>query len=203
VRPAEHRDLAQIERDLAEVRRQIALRAGSGLPAGSQENRTALTQGLLAVVLLPFAAIPLLLAVLNVAEGDAGGAVVLAVVGLPFGWLLVRAGRRSLAAFGRSDLDLLRRQERALVVEADAALRVAGPAGFGEVRPLPVDRQPTGYAQLMHARFRLGPSPEEALRALPPGAPAWRVAFHRYVGWGTVPPAVLAAGLLGARVLAG
>ena len=65
-----------------------------------------------------------------------------------------------------------------------AALHGAGPL------PAPPDRQPSAYAQMMHARFPVGRSPERALRELPVDAPAWKVSFHRSLGWGTAVPLV-------------
>ena len=201
--PAEPRDPSAVERELADVRRRIAERAGTSLPAGSEVERTAVRSGLLAALLLPFAALPLLLALLALADREWSLAVAFLLLSLPAGWFLVRAARRSLRAYGTSDLDALRAQERRLVAEAGASLQAAGPAGFGDVRPLPADRQPSGFAQLMQARFRLGPPPVEALRRLPPDAPAWRTAWYRYLGLSVVVPLAVGLGLVAARVAYG
>jgi hypothetical protein len=199
----EPRHPSTVERELAEVRRQIALRAGTGLRSGSQDERTYVRQGLLAAVLLPVAALPLLLAVLAAVDGDPVLAVLLLLLSLPAWWFLLRAARRALAAYGGSDLDALRARERRLVDEAAASWRSAGPASFGERRPLAPDRQPSGYAQLLQARFRLGPPPAEALRALPPDAPAWRTLWYRYLGLSVVVPLAAGLGLVAARFVYG
>jgi hypothetical protein len=58
----------------------------------------------------------------------------------------------------------------------------AGPAGI---------RRPGPWAIAMHARFPLGPSPVEAVRRLPPDAPAWKVWLAGSVGWGAAAAVLL------------
>jgi hypothetical protein len=46
----------------------------------------------------------------------------------------------------------------------------------------------------MHGRFRLGPSPAEVLRRLPPDTPRWKVWLSRNVGWGAATAALMLLG---------
>jgi hypothetical protein len=107
----------------------------------------------------------------------------------------VQAKRSRLVAAER---DLLARlsalDDRAIPVDPPPASPPAAPDPFGA--DLPPDRQPTRYAQMMWNRFRLGPSPAEALSRLGPDAPKLLVWFHRTVGWGLATAIALALGLL-------
>lgn len=102
-------------------------------------------------------------------------AVVAALTGIPAVALARRVAPRQRAVAAERE-SLLQRDRELLQNEAPSAR----------------SPQPSPYARMMWSRFRLGPSPDDALRRLPPDAPAWRVAFHRRVGWGVVAAVTLA-----------
>lgn len=151
------------------------------------------------IVLGGVAGLGLLLAVLAFATGAPGVGAFFLVVGTAFavpGVVLLRkvvVRQRPVNA------------ERAALLRRESEL-VAGLRQVESGTPVPPalrpDRQPSPYAQMMWARFPVGPSPEDALRRLPADAPAWRVTFHRKVGWGLVVAiAVAVSGLVGYAVL--
>jgi hypothetical protein len=199
----EPRDPSAVERDLVEVRRQLAARAHSGLEAGSQQDRAATRALFTAALLAPLAGLPLIVAALAAYDRQWSVAVPFALLGAVPLRYLVRNARRWWAIYGSADTWELQRRERQLVAEAGASLSGAGPARYGEEHPLPPSRQPTRFAQQMQSRFRIGGDPVAVLRALPDDAPAWKVGFYRYVGWSTVAAACLGVGLLLLRVLLG
>lgn len=177
----------QVEAELEDVRSQLRGRVRSGLKDGSAQAQGQVTSVVGTAVLGAFVVLALLLAVVAVAQGDVGGAVFFGLVTAGGAWVLRRNSR--------TDVDLERaalvERERGLVEEL-TALDPTSPA-----LSVPVDRQPGAYAQMMHDRFSLGPSPADALQRLGPDAPRWLVAFHRRVGWGIVAALVLAAAMVG------
>ncbi len=101
--------------------------------------------------------------------------------------------------------DRLVAEERAIVARIGYLYSVRGSAPTSaEGLPLPPERQPSAYAQMMHARFPgRGASPEQALASLPADAQSWRVTFHRYAGWGVVGALLFTVSGLLARVFLG
>ena len=192
--PDPHPRLAAIQTELTEVRRQLAARAHSGLDEQDRSTAPVLLRFLGGMALAAAPALLLLLAALAVVDGEIAIALFFLLPGLGLGYLAYRIAAPALRAIleGNHGRQALLAREQALLREAAHLAgggAAAGPPAWGAgPLPAPPDRQPSSYAQMMHVRFPLGRSPERALRELPADAPAWKVAFHRSIGWGTVAP---------------
>jgi hypothetical protein len=193
------REAAQaLQSELTAVRLELSTTAW-GVAAGGGPT---LSSWLGAVVLGALAVGSVGLGLLALGTGDPGVAGFFLLVGVfvavPAALVVRRLARQLRPVSADRRRLLLREQE---LVALSAGLPSASPPVGDWLDaptdlPLPADRQPTPYAQLMWTRFRIGPSPEAALRRLPSDAPAWKVTFHRTVGWGLTGAVVVAAALL-------
>lgn len=98
--------------------------------------------------------------------------------------------------------DLVHRKDRLEEILAGKATDALGNPIVVDGTPTPVIRRPTDFAQTLWrgwGRF-LGPSPADALRELPAGTSWFRLAYHRYLGWGA-PVALLVALLVLALIV--
>lgn len=124
--------LLAVQQELADVRQALTSRAGTGLDAADPMTGRVIGRFLAAAGLGGLALIPLIITVLSLGTGDPG----VAFTALPFGAALAYAAYR---------------------VSRPALLAVL--SGSGELPAAP-DHQPSAYAQMMHARFPVGRSPE-------------------------------------------
>lgn len=220
--------LMAIQVELTRVRQHRARRATGNWSSGVQLSALgvlgALVAGLLGTAVLLFA----LMFVLTALDGELADSLGAIVCGVPLAYVTFRLGRPLMRATARAqhDGERLGQQERQLRREAawltgrgsraawlhpswpsdghdhaDArGAWVTGPWPSPQHLPARPERQPSSWAQLMHAKHPWGRSPERALRELPDDAPAWKVAFHRNVGWGGLSPILFIVGGLVAGV---
>lgn len=161
--------LLAVQQELADVRQALTSRAGTGLDAADPMTGRVIGRFLAAAGLGGLALIPLIITVLSLGAGDPG----VAFTALPFGAALAyaayRVSRPALLAVlsGSGERDRLLVQERRLLEQAERLRGDGGdgsapgrtPVGSGELPAAP-DHQPSAYAQMMHARFPVGRSPE-------------------------------------------
>lgn len=188
-------DLRALQSELAAIRFRLRV-LSPGYPVDT--GRTLVWPIVGAVVLGALAGLSGLLGLIAALTGEAGLAAFFLVVACAAGVPAVLFTRRIFAALRpmEAEYEALRRREHELVSRLASIPIAVGPTGVPDDLPLPAGRQPTRYAELMWARFPFGPSPEDALRRLPPDAPPWLVGFHRNVGYGLL----IALGLAGAIV---
>ena len=204
-RPPERLDAAAVERELAEVRERLLLLQATARPALSYRHLLGGYGAALAALLLAVLAAVSVLG--GIEDRDPAGAVAAVIFGaaaLAATALAVRLFRRAFRVVPEIAAEraaLLARQEQLTRVLAGQG---ADPSG----RPIPVvdstvplDRQPGAWAQAMHGKFRLGPSPAEVLRRMPPDTPRWKVWLARNVGWGAAAAVLLVAGIVLAGTL--
>jgi hypothetical protein len=191
------KNLEKLQEQLAAVRSQLASRAWSGHPARGTEDKSFSKTMIIAIVLFSPGAFLLILALLAIITQDFAVATLFAIPGAIISYVGLRYTRKNVAPKLNQidkDYNALLQQERALLTQLAALEDNTSPAS--PELPLPTNRQPSSFAQMMWNRFPMGPSPEKMLRTLPSNAPSWKISFHRSLGWGTVAAILLASGIL-------
>jgi hypothetical protein len=180
-------ELAGVDARLAGIRAESAAAVRYGpLALACVTGAVALLLALVAVV-----------SVIGAAEdGDLGtGLFAAALLGAAAAGLTVATVRLQRRAFSpvravaAERWALLARRQQLIAALAGAAPDPAAAVG-------PAGRQPGAWATAMHAKFPLGPAPADALRRLPPDAPAWRAWLAGTIGWGAVAAVLLLLGLV-------
>ena len=198
--PPDRLDTAAVERELAEVRERLLLLQATTRPALGYRHLLGGCAAALAALLLTVLAVVSVLG--GIEDHDPAGAVAAVIFGaaaVAAVALAVRLLRRALRAVPQIAAEraaLLARQEQLTRILAGQGTDPAG-------RPIPVvgptvplDRQPGAWAQAMHGKFRLGPSPAEVLRRMPPDTPRWKVWLARNVGWGAAAAVLIVLGIV-------
>jgi hypothetical protein len=198
--PPDRLDVTAVERELAEVRERLHLLQATARPALGYRHLLGGYGAALAALLLAVLAVVSILG--GIEDRDPAGAVAAAILGaaaLAAVALAVRLFRRAFRAIPEIAV------ERAALLARQGQLTriLAGQGTDPSGRPIPVvgptvplDRQPGAWAQAMHGKFRLGPSPAEVLRRLPPDTPRWKVWLARNVGWGAAAAVLIVLGMV-------